>query len=100
MANSPEFVGFVALSVVVLLAGGALTTIGLLAYWRKRTRSLLAAVVGFALITSGVLVESIYEIGIKRPFFLTGIEILRLQLIELTFVIVGIGTLLYSLVRY
>ena len=100
MANSPEFVGFIALSVVVLLAGGALTTIGLLAYRRERTRSLLAAVVGFALITGGLLVESVYEIGVKSPFFLTGIEILRLQLIERTFVIVGIGTLLYSLVRY
>jgi hypothetical protein len=99
MATSPEFVGFVALSVVVLLAGGALTTIALLAYRRERTRSLLAAVIGFALITAGLLVESVYEIGIKSPFFLTGVEILRLQLIELTTIIVGIGALLYSLVH-
>jgi hypothetical protein len=100
MATSPEFVGFVALSVVVLLVGGALTTIGLLAYRRERTRSLLAAVVGFALLTVGLLIESVYQLGVESPAFLTGIEILRLQLVELTLVVAGIGALLYSLVRY
>jgi hypothetical protein len=100
MARTPEFWGFVGLSVVVLVAGGALTVIGGLAYRRERNRSLLGAVAGFGLITAGLLVEPAYETGVEYPMFLTGVELLQLQILERIVVIAGIGTIIYSLVRY
>ncbi len=100
MATSPEFLGFILSNIVLLFVGGALTAISYLAYRRDPTRSLFSASAGFGLITVGMLVEGVYEIGFEHPRLLTAVEILRLQILEKVVVIVGLCAVLYSLVRY
>lgn len=56
--------------------------IALRAYWRERVRSLLFAAIGFGLITIGSLLEGVYQFGLEGTYFLTGLELLRLQTVE------------------
>ncbi|MFH5801084.1 hypothetical protein [Haladaptatus sp. CMAA 1911] len=83
----------------ILLVGfaGGFTVISYLAYRREGTSSLFGAIFGFLLITFGLIVELFYEVGIKGSFFLTEVEVIRLQLVEGLILIAGFVILLYSI---
>ena len=66
---------------------------------RSRTGSLLFAAIGFGFVTVGTLLEAVYQFGLEETYFLTGLELLRLQAIEKSALAVGLFALLYSLVR-
>lgn len=70
------------------------------AYRREGSRALLHAVVGFLLISVGLAVEVGYAVLVKGSFFLTEVEVVRLQAIEGFVVGVGFAVLLYSIRGY
>lgn len=86
-------------TVLVLLVLG-LATLSFLSYRRERTPALRRAVVGFLCITVGLLIEIMYEIVLKQSFFLTDLEIIRLQMVEGGFLIAGFLFLLYAVSGY
>lgn len=100
MNQPPEFWTTVSANLLILVLGSALATISYLAYRRERERSFRLAALGFAFVTLGNLTTIIYQTTIKRSYFLGGPELLRLQTIGGTLVMVGLLVLLYSLYRH
>ena len=86
---------------VIFLLGGAFAVLSLLAYRREEKRSLLGAIVGFSLISVGLIVEWTYEVGVKgdTDLLLTGTEVARIQIVEAVLVFAGLAVLLFSVSR-
>lgn len=81
--------------------GGVLSGLSLLAYRRDPgTRSFALAAGGFGAVTVGVLVEAIYEIGVRGSYELGGRELLGLHTVEGLLVGLGLAVLFYSIQRY
>ncbi|MFB6123650.1 MAG: hypothetical protein ABEJ78_09355 [Haloferacaceae archaeon] len=100
MAEPPEFWAFIASNLFVLGSGAVLTILSYQAYRRSRTRAFRLAAAGFALITTGALVEAVYEVGIRRSYHLGGRELLLLHTVEGVLIGAGLMALFYSLKRY
>ena len=100
LPSSPEIWTLTIVRLLLVAFASGFTVVSYLAYRRERTRPLLGAVVGFVVITFGLLVELVYEIAIKGSFFLTEAEVVRLQLVEGTILVVGFLILLYSINNY
>lgn len=100
MGQPTEFWAALSTNVLILVVGSVLAVISYLAYRRERDRSFQIAALGFGLVTAGNLVIVVYQIGIKRSFLLGGIELLRVQTVSGTLVVLGLVSLLYSLYRY
>lgn len=46
------------------------------------------------------MIEIVYQLWIESPYYLIGLELIQLQLIEKLVVAAGLFALIYSLVRY
>lgn len=100
MSDPPELWAFVLSNVLVLVLGGVLTGLSMLAYRREETRAYGLAAVGFGLISSGAIAEGVYQLGIRRSYELGGRELLSLQTVEGLLIAAGLATLFYSLRQY
>lgn len=100
MSEPPELWAFLFSNLVVLLFGGGMTVLSVLAYRRSGTRSFRGAAVGFGLITAGALVEAAYQILLRRSYELPGRELLVLQTVEGVLIALGLAVLFYSLMNH
>lgn len=100
MAEPPEFWMFIAANLFVLVVGGGLTALSYGAYRRVGRPALRFAVVGFAVLTVGNLVEIVYELGIRGSYELTGRELLFVHSAESVLIGLGLGAIFVSLNRY
>lgn len=100
MNEPPELWAFLLSNLVVLVFGGGMTMLSLLAYRRSGTPSFQGAAVGFGLITAGSLVELVYQIVLRRSYELPGRELLVLQTVEGLLIAAGLAALFYSLKNY
>lgn len=74
--------------------------LSVLAYRREQHRRFVGAIIGFGLISAGMMIEIVYQLWIESPYYLIGLELIQLQLIEKLVVAAGLFALIYSLVRY
>ena len=100
MAEPPEFWTFVATSLLVFLLGGAMTVLSYLAYRREDKRSLWVAGFGFGLVTTAGLITVIYELGVRRTYFVSNRELLSLHTVQGIVLTLGFLALIYSIVKY
>ena len=101
MAEPPEFWTFVLSNAIVGVLGVVLTGLSLLAYRRDPTkRTFVLAAAGFGAITLGSLAEAIYQLGIRRSYWLGGRELLALQTVEGLLIGTGLAVLFYAIRRY
>ncbi|WP_227354102.1 DUF7521 family protein [Haladaptatus salinisoli] len=97
LATSSEIWVLTLIRILLVGLAGGFAVVSYLAYRRERARSLLGAIFGFGMISVGLIIELAYEIGVKGSFFLTEAEVVRLQLIEGLFLVVGFVLLFYSI---
>lgn len=100
VAEPPELWTFLAFNLIILVFGGVLTTFSYLTYIRTSSDQFRRATFGFALVTSGGLVEPIYEVGIKGSYQLTSRELLAIQSVEGLLIGCGLGALFYSIYSF
>lgn len=100
MSEPPELWAFLFSNLIVLLFGGGMTALSLLAYRRSGTRQFRGAAVGFGLITVGALTEAAYQLLLRRSYELPGRELLALQTVEGVLIALGLAALFYSLREY
>lgn len=100
MAEPPELWTFIASNVLILLTGGLMTVLSLLAYRRSRERSFGTAMAGFGLITVGGVFDVIYELGVRNTYELPGRELLALHTVQGVLIAAGLAALYFSLRRY
>ena len=100
MNEPPELWAFLLSNLVVLVFGGGMTVLSVLAYRRAGTSSFRGAVVGFGLITAGSLAELVYQLIFRRSYELPGRELLVLQTVESFLIAAGLAALFYSLKNY
>lgn len=99
-AASAEAWSLVAIRALLGLIAIGFAGLSFVAYRREKTSALKRAIVGFLLIGVGLVVEIVYAILIKGDFFLTEMEVIRLQLIEGVIIVGGFTALLYSISGY
>ncbi|MFB6129873.1 MAG: hypothetical protein ABEJ28_03520 [Salinigranum sp.] len=97
MVNPGVFWLFVLTTLFVFGLGSALTYLSYAAYRRTGRGSLVYAIVGFAAITVGALVEAGYEVLIRRSHDLGANELVSLHVVESVVIGVGLALLFYSL---
>lgn len=101
MANQPELWTFVLANLVAVGLGTIMTGLSFYAYYlRQRRRSFRDATAGFGLLTLGMAVEPVYQLGIKHPSTPGGRELLVLQTGEAILLALGFGLLFYSIYRH
>lgn len=100
MAVDLHLLAFVLANLFVLALGVALVAVSYAAYRRRNRPELRLAAVGFALITLGATLEAIYQLGIRGTYYITGVELLGLQMTESLLITGGLLALVYSLLRY
>lgn len=101
MAEPPEFWMFAIANLITFGLGFSLTGLSYYAYRANRhSRSFRSATVGFGLLTLGMAVEPVYQMGIRGDYNLGGRELLALQTIEGVLLGVGLGMLFYSIYRH
>jgi hypothetical protein len=98
MAEPPELWTFAIANLVTFGLGFVLTG---LSYYAYRTdghrRSFRNATIGFGLLTLGMAVAPVYQLGIRGDYNLGGRELLALQTVEGALLAAGLGMLFYSI---
>ncbi|MFB6172416.1 MAG: hypothetical protein ABEJ23_07765 [Haloarculaceae archaeon] len=100
MSEPPELWAFLFSNLVVLVFGGGMTALSVLAYRRSSTRSFRSAAVGFGLITAGALGDAAYQLVLRGSYELAGRELLALQTVQGILVALGLAVLFYSLANH
>ena len=77
------------LKLVIVLLGTVLVYLGLKGYRRTRSKDMIFLSIGFALITAGSVAAGIL-------FEFLGFELVDVSIVEAVMVIVGFGSLIYS----
>lgn len=99
MANPPEFWTFAVANLLTFGLGTILTGVSFYAYTTKGRRSLRDATIGFGTLTLGMIVEPLYQFGVRGDYALDGRELLALQTLEGMLLSIGLGLLFYSIYR-
>lgn len=100
MSEPPELWAYLLSNLIVLVFGGAMTVLSLLAYRDSGNRSFRWASVGFGLITTGALAEGVYQLLVRGSYELPGRELLAIQTVEGVLIALGLATLFHSLRAY
>lgn len=100
MMASPSLWGLYLSNGLLFVLGGVLMVLSLLAYRREQHRTFVWAILGFGLISVGSVIELVYQLWIKSPYYLSGMELIQLQAIEKLVIAAGLFMLIYSLVRH
>lgn len=101
MAEPPELWTFALANLVTFGLGLVLTAMSYYAYLTNgRRRSFRNATLGFGLLTLGMAVAPIYQLGIRGDYDLGGRELLALQTVEGALLATGLGLLFYSIYRH
>lgn len=101
MAEPPELWTFALANLVTFGLGFVLTAMSYYAYLtNRRRRSFRNATLGFGLLTLGMAVAPIYQLGVRRDYNLGGRELLALQTVEGALLAAGLGLLFYSIYRH
>lgn len=101
MAGTLEVWVLVAVNFVGFFLAAVLTTLSYYAYrsGEKKT-SLRNATAGFGLLTIGIAIEPIYQVGIEGTHVLASDQKITLQLIEGSVISLGFLLLFFSIYRY
>lgn len=94
-----EVVGLTFSGLLLLVVGGVIMSFCYRAYRRRGNRSFLIALLGFGSITVGGLLNTVFEVGIGSPYYLTHLDFIRLQMVETGLIALGLLVLVYSIVR-
>ena len=100
MTTDLHLLAFLLANLFVLVLGVTLMAVSYGAYRRRDRPALKMAVVGFGLVTLGAILEAVYQLGVRRTYYITGVELLGLQVAESLLITVGLLALVYSLLRY
>lgn len=91
---------FITSNLLVFALGSALTFLSFKAQRRLDRENLKFTTLGFALITTSIVVEAVYAPGIAGGDWLSSGQLLMLYTIESLFVAAGLGCIAYSLLQY
>lgn len=91
---------FIASNLLVFALGGALTLLSFKAQQQLERKNLRFATLGFALITTSIVVEAVYAPGIAGGNWLTSSHLLTLYTIESLLIASGLACIAYSLLQY
>lgn len=101
MADPPELWTFAIVNLLTFALGFVLTGLSYYAYHNDGgSRSFRNATVGFGLLTLGMAVAPVYQLGIRGDYDLGGRELLALQTVEGLLLAAGLGMLFYSIYRH
>lgn len=100
MATDLHLLAFLLANLFVLALGVTLMAVSYEAYRRWNRPTLRMAAVGFGLVTLGAILEAVYQLGIRQTYYVTGLELLGLQIAESLLITAGLLALVYSLLRY
>ncbi len=91
---------FIVSNLLVFALGSALTVLSFKAQKRLGRENLRFTTLGFALITTSIVVEALYAPGIAGGDWLTTSHLLTLYTIESLLVASGLASIAYSLLQY
>lgn len=91
---------FIVSNLLVFALGSALTVLSFKAQQRFGRENLRFTTLGFALITTSIVVEALYAPGIAGGDWLTTSHLLTLYTIESLLVASGLACIAYSLLQY
>lgn len=86
----PDISALRALKLIIVLLGTVLVYLGIKGYRRNRRKDMIFLSLGFALITAGSVAAGIL-------FEFLGFELVDVNIVESVMVIVGFGSLIYSI---
>ena len=91
----------VAVNFIGFFLGAIITSVSYYAYRsNERKNSLRNATIGFGLLTLGIAIEPVYQVGIEGTHVLASDQNISLQLIEGTVISLGLLVLFFSIYRY
>ena len=101
VADALEVWALIAVNFLGFFLGAIITGLSYYAYRRgeKRT-SLRNATIGFGMLTLGIAIEPVYQLGIEGTHVLASNQNITLQLIEGTVISLGLLVLFFSIYRY
>lgn len=100
MSQPPELWVFALTALFVLVPGLGMTALSAGAYYRRGRRELAVAALGFGAITTGGVIDAVYQFGVRGTYELGGRELLTLQAVESALLGAGLLALFLSLRRY
>ena len=101
VADVLEVWALVAVNFLGFFLGAIITTLSYYAYRTNETKTSLRNVtVGFALLTLGIAIEPLYQLGIEGTHVLASNQNITLQLIEGTVISLGLLVLFFSIYNY
>lgn len=100
-AEALEVWALVAVNFLGFFLGVIITTLSYYAYRSNETKTSLRNVtIGFGLLTIGIAIEPLYQVGIEGTHVLASDQNITLQLIEGTVVSLGLLVLFFSIYNY
>lgn len=100
MANPPELWTFILANAIAIGLGTVMTGLSFYVYYVGRRRSFRDATAGFGILTLGMSVEPVYQLGVRDEIAPSGRELLALQTVEGVLLGVGFALLFYSIYRH
>lgn len=101
VAEAPAVWALVAVNFLGVFLSAFITALSYYAYRTgERNVSLRNATVGFGLLTLGIAVEPIYQMGIERTHVLASDQNITLQLMEGAIISLGLLVIFFSIYRY
>lgn len=101
LAEALEVWALVGVNFLGFFLGAIITVLSFYAYRSgERKTSLRNATVGFGLLTLGIAIEPLYQVGVEGTHVLASEQNITLQLIEGTVFSLGLLVLFFSIYRY